>query len=272
MILPLALILTSMVPSDGFQFDRSSLSTAMLGHSHKFAVVCHRGNHVEAPENTLDAFREAVKVGADFFETDLRTTKDGVVVLMHDSTVDRTTNGKGKVRDLTLREIRDLKIKGARSDSERVPTFDEALRLARGRINIYMDIKDVTPQQVLPLLQKSHMQGNVIAYVYSGAQVDQWHLGAPAIPAISDFELKEPSQLEATWHAHPFAIFDGPAFDLNSQTVARLHELNVLVWPDIQNPAEGPDQWKHFMDYGVDGFQTDHPAALIQFLKSIGRR
>jgi len=258
--------------SDPWDAARAERNAKLVRSHHHFAVICHRGNHVEAPENTMDAFQEAIKVGADYFETDLRTTQDGAIVLMHDGTVDRTTDGQGKVRDLTLSYIRGLSIKKARRTDEKVPTFEEALDLARGHINIYMDIKDVTPEQVMPLLKKHHMERNVIAYLYSPAEIDDWHAKAPSIPIIADVDLKTVDQAEADWKAHPFAITDGPAPHYKPEFVEMLHRNQVIVWPDIENPGEQPSQWSPFIDMGVDGFQTDHPAALIEYLKSRGLR
>src|SRR5579875_3859405 len=71
---------------------------------HKFIVICHRGDHVKYPENTLAAYAEAIKNRADYIEIDLRTTRDSVLVSMHDGTVDRMTNAKGAVKDITFSE------------------------------------------------------------------------------------------------------------------------------------------------------------------------
>jgi glycerophosphoryl diester phosphodiesterase len=75
-----------------------------------FVVIAHRGNHVEAQENTLAAFQNAIKVGADYVEIDLRTSKDSQLVIMHDGTVNRMTDGIGKVSDLTWAELQQLKV------------------------------------------------------------------------------------------------------------------------------------------------------------------
>lgn len=241
---------------------------------HKFIVIAHRGNHVSAPENTLDALEEAVRVGADFMEIDLRTTADGEIILMHDGDVKRMTSGNEKVRKLTFRDIRALKIKGARHADEKVPTFDEILAAAKGRINLYMDIKDVTPAQVKPHLERFGMMRNVIAYVYSGSQVDEWTKGFDGrIPIIADVDFKKGvEQLEKNWSKHPFAITDGNALRYSKDSIDAFHRLGVLVWPDIQNPGESPAQWQPVIDLGVDGFQTDHPEALIKYLNEKGIR
>ena len=244
----------------------------MLMAKHRFAVVAHRANHVKAPENSLEAIREAIRVGTDYVELDLRTTKDGEIVMMHDDTVDRTTDGHGRVRELTLAEIKKLHFKVQQAVPEQVPTFDEVLDTVGRRMRIYRDIKAVTPQQVLPYLVKHRMTDHVIAYCYGPEHVEQWRAGAPKIPVISDFDLKSPEQVSSDWTAHPFAIFDGPARELNADTIKALHQHRVLIWPDIQSSPDNPSEWQKYIDLGVDGFQTDHPEALVNYLISKGIR
>src|SRR5262245_52532475 len=99
-------------------------------------VIAHRGEHLRHPENTLSAFRAAIEIGADYIEVDVRTTSDGRLVLMHDSTVDGKTDGHGEVSKMTFTQIRALDA-GVRMGPEfagtRVPTFEEALGLMQGR-------------------------------------------------------------------------------------------------------------------------------------------
>jgi glycerophosphoryl diester phosphodiesterase len=107
-------------------------------------IVGHRG-HVAAPENTLAALRQGFDDGADVVEVDVQLTVDGIPVLMHDDTVDRTTDGTGRVADLTLAEIKSLDAgswKGPPFAGERVPTLAEALDAAQGRGLLYLDLKD----------------------------------------------------------------------------------------------------------------------------------
>ena len=112
---------------------------------HPIAVIAHRAGRGIAPENTLAAIRKAIALKVDYVELDIRATKDGHLVIMHDRTVDRTTKGTGAVKDLTLAEIRALDA-GSKFDAtnagERVPTFEEVLKLCRGKVHIYVDHKE----------------------------------------------------------------------------------------------------------------------------------
>ncbi len=97
----------------------------------KIVVISHRGEHLHHPENTMPAFQAAIDAGADYFELDVRTTSDGKFVIMHDNTLDRTTNGTGEVHKHTFDEIRALDA-GAKFApafaGTKVPTLDEAFR------------------------------------------------------------------------------------------------------------------------------------------------
>ena len=108
----------------------------------RMTVAAHRGDSYNYHENTMTAFKEAYRVGADMIETDVRMTKDGALILMHDDTVNRTTNGKGKVSRLTLEEIKDLNA-GDRLNTEGVPTFLEFIEwLVRTPLTVNIEIKE----------------------------------------------------------------------------------------------------------------------------------
>ena len=125
--------------------------------------VAHRGGIVPGyPENTPSAYRQAIKHGAEVIEIDLRGTKDGEVVILHDDTLDRTTNGKGRVTELTLVELKKLDA-GA---GERIPTYEEVLQLVTGTgVKLLLDIKEspvLDKRKVVRLTEKYNATLNVI--------------------------------------------------------------------------------------------------------------
>src|SRR5258706_13693535 len=124
------------------------------------AVIAHRGEHLSHTENTLAAFQAAADLRADYFELDVRTTKEGKLVLMHDNTVDRTTNGKGEVANMTFDEIRRLEVRGG----GKIPSFDEALSLAEGKIGVYVDCKKISPRDVVDALERHRMLEHSVIY------------------------------------------------------------------------------------------------------------
>jgi glycerophosphoryl diester phosphodiesterase len=131
-------------------------------------VVCHRGTHEGIPENTLAAYQKAIDLGADYVEIDTRTTKDGQIVSVHNSTIDAyTKDATGKVSDFTLAELKALDI-GSRVDpkwkDERIPTFDEILKLCKGKIGIYLDLKEADVAVLFQRVKNYGMVKNVIWY------------------------------------------------------------------------------------------------------------
>ena len=109
------------------------------------ANVAHRGASGNYPENTLIAFQKALEIGVDEIELDLYLTKDDHLIVMHDSTVDRTTDGTGVIAELTLTEIRALdagRVFGERFRGERVPTWEEALDLVQGKVGLNVHLKE----------------------------------------------------------------------------------------------------------------------------------
>jgi len=130
-------------------------------------VVGHRGSVKFAPENTIPAFEAAIRYGADLVEMDIRETKDGELVIMHDGKVDRTTNGSGKVADLTLAEIKNLDAGswfGSEFTGVKVPTFKEVLKIIRGRALPDIDFKAGSPDKLIKILKEEDLLGKVTLY------------------------------------------------------------------------------------------------------------
>lgn len=108
-------------------------------------IVAHRGSSIDRPENTLAAYARAIEAGAHAIEVDLRLTRDGHLVSLHDPILDRTTNGTGPVGSLTLAEVQRLDAGRSFAPAwrgERVPTFREILELAKGRADVFLDLKE----------------------------------------------------------------------------------------------------------------------------------
>lgn len=109
----------------------------------KMIIVGHRGGSDLAPENTLLCIDKGISAGADMIEIDIHMSKDGELIVCHDRTIDRTTNGEGKICDMTLSEIKKYKIKDSSGNitDETIPTLDEVLNLVNGRSRLLIEIK-----------------------------------------------------------------------------------------------------------------------------------
>lgn len=120
-------------------------------------VVAHRGDWRNFPENSIAAIDNAIKLGVDMVELDVQRTKDSVLILMHDANLDRTTTGKGKISETTLKTIKTLKLKNgvAIKTIHSVPTLEEALLFSKGRIMINLDKADRYFDEVFDLLEET---------------------------------------------------------------------------------------------------------------------
>jgi len=243
---------------------------------HRFTVIAHRGDHTQAPENTLAAFTNAITNGVDYVEIDLRTTKDSVLVIMHDATVDRMTNGKGKVGDLTFAEIQQLKVSDkAKSDTQAytIPTFEQVLQTCKNKIHIYLDFKNASVQKAYDLIKKYGMQHEIIVYINAPLQYVDWKMIAPGMPLMVSLPntVKTEDDLKAFITKTPVALLDGDYSDYTAGMVATATAAGMAVWPDIQSAGEAAN-WDKAIGMGFKGLQTDHPKALIDYLQQKGLR
>jgi len=240
---------------------------------HPIAVIAHRAGRALSPENTLGAIRKAISLGVDYVELDIRATKDGQLVIMHDGSVDRTTNGHGAVKDLTLAEIRALDA-GSKFDpkyaGEKVPTFEEVLKLCKGKVCIYVDHKQAPTEQVLALIRKFGMEKRVV--VYNGPRdLLEWKKIAPSIPVMPSLpdEYRRPGGIAEFEKLLPAEVLDGNLVEWTKELVDQCHALGVKVYVDNLGPNDNPDGFRKAIDMGVDGIQTDHPDMLVESLRAV---
>ncbi|MBO4986067.1 MAG: glycerophosphodiester phosphodiesterase family protein [Bacteroides sp.] len=127
-------------------------------------VVSHRGDWRSYPENSLDAIKSIMKMGGDVVEIDVQRTKDGVLILMHDGTLDRTSTGKGKIADFTWKELRQLRLKDTQGNPTRhkIPTLEQVLKETRGKIMLNLDKADRYFDEVYALLKKTGTEKQII--------------------------------------------------------------------------------------------------------------
>lgn len=243
-----------------------------LAQSKHIVVIAHRGEHLQHPENTIAAFQAAVDAGADFFELDVRTTSDGKLVLMHDSNVDRMTNGKGEVAGMTFEEVRKLEVglkMGPQFAGTRIPTFDEALEFARGKIGIYVDSKRISASDAVAAIERHQMQDHVV--IYGGVSyLKEIARMRPRMKVMP--EANNAVTLRSILDALPLKVAAFDAKDFNDETIAVARDAKVDIYVDRLGAADNPAAWQDAVDRGAAGIQTDHPAELVQYLKSKGYR
>lgn len=239
---------------------------------HDLVLIAHRGDHTAAPENSVASIAAAIRAGVDYVEMDLRTTRDGFLVLNHDASVDRVTNGKGNVKDLTLAQLKALRVKPTDSSDTHeyhITEFRDALAACSHRMNIYLDFKDADVPQALAQIREAGMEKNVVVYLNQPAQYQQWRNAAPAMPLMTSLpeSITTVKQLDAFFAATSIQVID----NIPPQVLmGALHKKGVAIWVDVQSRTEGPESWNKALASGVQGLQTDHPAALVTYLRSRG--
>jgi glycerophosphoryl diester phosphodiesterase len=230
-------------------------------------ACAHRGEHLRHPENSLPAIQAAIDAGVDYVELDIRTSRDGYLVLMHDSTVNRMTDGTGAIRDMTLAEIKKLDL-GARFPGKfpglRIPTFDEALEVTKGKIGVYVDTKNAAPKDLIAAIERYDMGDHVMFYSASVEFLKQIAELRPSWKLMP--EANHPAHVqELVTVLHPFVLaFD--RHDFNAPTIRAAHDAHLGIFVDLLNPQD----WESGIAAGVAGIQTDYPAELMAFLRARG--
>jgi len=233
---------------------------------HGFIVIAHRGSHLNKPENTIAAIEEAIVFGADYVEIDLRTTRDGQLVLLHNDRVDQMSDGKGMIKDLDFEEVKKLTLKGVDGSLHQIASFADALKTCKGRINIYLDFKAADVNQAYKEIEKAGMTDQVLVYINELQQYYSWKKVAPKMPLMSSLDkaigTKE-GLLQVLGKMPLDAVDNIPSENL----LPVISTLRISVFLDVQKKNETPDDWLNAMRKGIQGMQTDHPEALIEYLK-----
>ncbi|MDW8322133.1 MAG: glycerophosphodiester phosphodiesterase family protein [Armatimonadota bacterium] len=237
----------------------------------RIAVIAHRGGAGIMPENTLAAFQRAIRLGCDYVEVDVRTTRDGKLVIMHDRTVDRTTNGSGAVNELTLAAVRKLDA-GAKFSplyrGEKVPTLDEVFELCRAKINVYIDHKDAPIEAILHSIRRHRMEKQVL--IYGGwEKLKAWKQVAPHLPVMPSLpqQYRKPGGIAELKKELPVDALDGDMDLWTSELVQEAHREGITVYVDNLGRPDTPEGYRQSIEMGVDGIETDYPDELLRFIR-----
>ncbi|MCX2574588.1 glycerophosphodiester phosphodiesterase family protein [Pedobacter sandarakinus] len=260
----------------------------------KVLVAAHRGDWRNAPENSLKAFDNATKLGVDIIELDLALTKDSVVIVMHDQSIDRTTNGTGSPSQYSLQEIKKFYLKSGHGQltMHKIPTLEEALQLLKGRVWINLDKSYPYFREAYKVLVatgtlnqcifKSSENYKTVKNKY-GDLLDKI-IYMPVVRGSNPDALKD--ILEYNTRLKPYA-FELVAFDSNSDILNRTNEITSsgskiwinALWPSLNDGHDDdravemnqPDQsWGWLIAHGATIIQTDRPKELIQYLREKG--
>ncbi|MBN1341623.1 MAG: glycerophosphodiester phosphodiesterase family protein [Phycisphaerae bacterium] len=237
-------------------------------------VIAHRGVTSAAPENTRAAYELAVGIGADWVEIDIRPTKDGHHVILHDSKLDRTTNGKGPVKDRTLEEIRALDAGSwfaPRFANQRVPTFPQVLAWAKGKINLYLDCKGVNAEQLVREVLDAGMERQVVVFDSRADAEKIRRLSGGKIPIMPDYTKEVP--LDDWFKPSRPAALEVDADLLSAELVKRARAEGVFIQTDALGPLlDTPAGWRKLIAGGVNWIQSDRADGVLGMFYRQGAR
>jgi glycerophosphoryl diester phosphodiesterase len=231
-------------------------------------VIAHRGTPKREPENTLRSFAHALRQGADVIETDLRLTRDEEIVLIHDETVDRTTNGTGLVRDFMLRDLKRLQTRRPsdnRPVSEPIPTLVELLALTQAETPLLLELKDNRfagrryAQRLIDTLAAYGMLERVAIISFQQELVRAVKLAYPQI-AAGYVTLTDPCPPRDANLAGPF----WPLLLFNPFYVHDVHQRNGIIAPLDPNPLP---RLSFYLRLEVDALLADEPGDVIEALE-----
>lgn len=242
----------------------------------------HRGGMVAGiPENSIEALEYTLSYTPAFFEIDPRLTKDSVIVLMHDATLDRTTNGNGEVSDYTLEELKQLRLKdkfGKLTDFK-IPTLEEAIHWARGKTILNLDKKDVPLEMTAEIIQRLNATGHVMVTVHTPEQAAFYIERIPDIMFSAFVKTKEAfdSYEEANIPWSQVMAYVGPEWkEENKELYELLHENGVKYMistassaDHLKTPEERAAVYRQIIDSGADVIESDMPVEVARAISEL---
>jgi glycerophosphoryl diester phosphodiesterase len=238
-------------------------------------IIAHRGDSALRPENTLASFASALEVGADIVELDVQLTRDGHAIVIHDPSVERTTNGKGRVAELTLQELRSLSAGyasrfGDAFRGERLPTLGEALAFLKGRARVLIEIK---PESVsddaaggvealcIEAVRRAEMASEVALISFDARALLRCRELAPELKRGHLFYRASPDELVAGARAVECDLVMPEKGMLSDGLVRRLREarLNVATWV-----VDDPEELRALLRYELFAVASNRPGVLLE--------
>lgn len=236
-------------------------------------VAAHRAAHNNFPENSLPAILETIELGVDIAELDLKVTKDGVPVLMHDGTINRTTTGSGAPSEYTLEELKKFRLIHKKDTTDyRIPTFDEALKLIKNKIMVDIDLKTDQLDPIIAVIRENDCEDHVFFFDndYEALQyikdVDSEFM---LMPRAYSYEMAD----SAIVRFNPEVIHID--FSFYTKEVSKLiRSNNTRIWINAlgtMDPALGTknedEAMGKLLKYKANIIQTDQPALLLKALR-----
>lgn len=281
---------TSKEIKNHFEWVRKEIHNA---DSKNVLVIAHRGDWRNAPENSIQALKNCIRMGIDLVEIDLSMTKDSQLVLMHDHTIDRTMSGKGLVKNYTLAELKAMTLKSANEcpSAHTIPTFKEFMLAAKNKVFINIDKCYAYYPQVYKTLQETQTLNQVIINTEKDLADNQMKYGnllslLPIKPVIN-LNKNTYKEIEEYKNIHPKVIefvFDTDSSRyLNEKKIFQKSHIKILMnamWSSLSanhtddiavEQHNTKDSWDWLIEHGATMIQSDRPYSLLQYLRKQGK-
>jgi glycerophosphoryl diester phosphodiesterase len=243
-------------------------------------VSGHRGGAVKGfPENSIESFENTLKYTPAFFEIDPRLTKDSVIVLMHDATLDRTTNGTGKLSDYTWDELQQLRLKDLEGNGTdfRIPALEDVIEWARGKTILNLDIKDVPPAMYVALIKRLKAESFVMLTVHNPEQAMYYYKAMPSVTFSAHVLTKESFEAydKSGFPWKQCIAYIGPTVKPENQELIRLiHARGATCmisaapsYDKLPDREERAKAYKIVFDSGADILESDLPIEVGEVVK-----
>jgi len=234
-------------------------------------VIAHRGASAFAPENTMAAFKRASEIGADAIELDAKLTRDGVIAIIHDESLGRTTTGKGKVNSINFRELRELdagKKFSKEFEGERVPSLREVFEYTANRIRVnieltnYTSVWDNLPEKVIELVTEFGIENEILISSFSPIALIKSKRIMPDLPIGLLVHERDPKSI-----SYLKRIITGHEFFHPQETLIRGRNVNEYLKTNkslIAWTVNEPERIKELLTLGIAGIITDVPDVAIK--------
>ncbi|MDR2954853.1 MAG: glycerophosphodiester phosphodiesterase family protein [Prevotella sp.] len=244
-------------------------------------VTGHRGGREKGfPENSIEGFENVLSKIPAFFEIDPRLTKDGVIVLMHDETLDRTTTGKGKLSDYTWAELQDIRLKDSEGNVTpyKIPLLEDVIVWSKGKTIVNLDKKDVPMEMIVDLIKKHKAEKHVMLTIHTGAQARYYYDRFPGIMfsafARNDKEYEDLSISGVPWKN--MIAYVGPTIDeKNIHIVKKLHSNGVRCMVSYapthdrkKTAEERKEAYREELKRKPDIIESDIPTEVWEVIKT----
>lgn len=228
-----------------------------------YLKIAHRGASGYEPENTIRAFEKAIELGADMVELDVHFSCDGHLIVMHDASVDKTTNGSGYIKDLTLQQLKTLDA----GKGEQIPTLQEAIDCVKGRCGLYIELKgEYTERPVAELIRENAMQNAVIIASFDRNKVREVKELAPELETsvldgdkdtdwVTIAKEAKADCIHFCWERYP-----SPHKLLTEEVMnkASANGLKVIIWHE-----ERPEEIRAIIKHDIYGICSNLPDLLV---------